>query len=412
MVKNKKIIIVYSLFGTGHLRVANIIEDMLRHVAPNYTVKKVTTSELTTSSSIQKLESFWNFSLKHHFIRAADFLVNKMTRYLTLPLIEFESNKKMYSFMEKENPDIIISTVSSFNKGLGYYAEKNRKKFIVFIADLFPSYFDYLHPTALHFGYLEESKEIGQSHDSSLTYFTHQISSTISAKQKLNFLRGYYNDFFLKRKPVYITSLGKEKKNNFKIVPIGIFAERKHYQKSEKKLETGLDPSRPTVLVASGGQGGRFVYKIIKKICQEKLNIIAVCGHSQKYYRKVTTLKSLANVKAYTFTKDLNLLMEMSDVAIIRPSASIFLELILHQVPIILSSPVLSNDLGCVEILKKYGLGKLARSYSETKNIVMEILSNSNEYQANFNHLLSQYADSYEKLQTNICKFILEDNFI
>lgn len=413
----KKILIVYDNFGSGHKIIAEILENMINKAGLDVQVKKVTCASFADSPNFNFLVKSQNSLLKSNWVRLANFIVQKSTRYFSLPFLDISLDKKAYFFLETEKPDMIIATVGGFSKALGFYAQSHNVPFFIFVTNILPSNIDDLYPNAHHLVFFEESRIVGQSFDPNLTYFKEPIGPSDNWKKNFVYILNYFKDIYLKKIPIYhsVRNSGT-KKNNFKFTTLGLFSEKKHFRPVEKtNISSKLDltKDRPTVLVASGSGGGKIINKIIKDILlsKVKVNILAISGKDEKTFDQIEKL-SRANpqlkIVPLAFVDNMNELLAIADLAIIRASATTLLECLIHKTPVMFPLPIISNDTGCQEMVEKYNLGRTFWS-KDFLSIFKKTIEELPAHQRAIEDFNKNYLFSYPSLEQKIVNLLSKE---
>ena len=413
MTTTKKLLIVYDNFGSGHRVTANIIENIVNQARPDILIKKVTGASFANSPSFNFLVKAQNLLLKSNWVRLANFIVQKSTRYFSLPFLDISLYKKIYHFLEKEKPDMIIATVGGFSKALGCYAEIKKIPFFIFVTNILPSNIDDLHPYAHHIVFFEESKLVGQSFDPNLTYFKQQILPQDNWQKHISYLLKYYADIYLKRIPIFHTTAKDGRKNNFIFSTIGLFLGEKHFSPINQKDiydQLGINPSIPTILIASGSGGGKIIKKAVLALTKSKIkaNILAICGEDSKTLDSLTSFaqQKNPNLKPFGFINNMNEILAIANVAIIRASANTLLECLIHKTPVLFPLPIISNDAGCQKLIEDHNLGKTFRSSTQMLSTLAEMIENNNLYKKNIEEFSKIYTPSYPELAKKITELI------
>jgi hypothetical protein len=182
MSRKKRILIVYEKMGMGHLRMANILADMLGGEDVEIIVRAG--SEIVETSDVSTIINMWNFLIRKNLIRTCDFLLNYFTRIVALPIVETKQTTLFFNQLEKIKPDIIVSTADGFNKALGGYAEENNIPFYIFITEI-STFIDLICPYATHICYFNETPEAIRNYDFDMEYFSHKLNKATTRRGNL-----------------------------------------------------------------------------------------------------------------------------------------------------------------------------------------------------------------------------------
>lgn len=411
-----RVLIVYEKFGMGHFRMASIIKEIL----PNKNVEFIVVagSELLETTDIKIFVSMWNYFMKKNWIRAADIIINYISRIVFVLIGEVTHSKHFLDRIEKIQPDIIISTADLFNRALGNYAKHNNIPFYIFITDI-AIFYDLVHPEATHICYFEETANAIRSLDFNRIYYQSEVDEDSTLTARMGFLFGNYREFLSKGIRMSLFRNPEQyypEKNPAQYFCIGALAEEKHFavkDSHELKLKYGIPSDLDTVLLASGSMGGKLLLDVIgllDKKAGRPLNVLVMCGHDAELYKKLinkSTRNHLMNIMPFPFTPDFDEFLEMADCAIIRPSAGIFIECLIKKTPVVTFKLAASNDRGSLAIIDKYQVGKVCHYYRELYQNINIILDNKKQYRENIDQLLAAYPHDWEAKSTALRNLIM-----
>lgn len=402
----KKILIIYENMGMGHLRMAKILEHSLGS-EPGLVIVNEAGSELFGINDVKIIDRLWNFCIRKNWIRFTNIFINFILRLLFMPLDEVIETESIHKKLDIVKPDIIISTADVWNHVLGSYAAQRKIPFYVVITEI-SVFMDLVNPYATHLCYFRETTQAIHSFNFKTAYFSTVLHPSMSLSGKLAYIFKYYHDYLLN---IFNNSIFRNinrnypAKNQAPVKIIGPLAEQKHYTSKNPRAfrETlGLDPEIPMVLIVSGSIGGKFLFEIINNICksyQGPLNICAMCGNDQKAFQKIKEYRSRRpgiQVNPYPYQNNLEDFIAGSDCIIARPSAGIFIESLLHRIPLLAYGKVPSNDIGTIEIINKYGTGEVCNERTQLSRVLGKMLDDKAVFQKNINRLLNLYTIDYE----------------
>lgn len=412
----KKILIVYEKMGMGHLRMAGILEDMLK--GEDVDIIKCAGSEMVEDKSTDLTVRIWNYCIKYNLIKTVDIFLNFIARIFGLPFVDAFTDKDYYDKLEEIRPDIIISTADVFNKALGTYAEEKGIPFYIFITEV-SIFSDLVNPYATHICYFNETVDAIRSYNFSHTYFSYKLNKETTFLEKIHYILGCYKDFVVQ---AYKNSIFRnpnkplEKLNNAKVKVVGPLAEKKHFEEKDVlsiKEKYGLDNGMDTVVLASGSIGGKGLLdmvKIIYKTYNRPLNLIVVCGTDESTYDKLKNMNEVSlsvRLLPFKFIENFDEILASADCIIGRPSAGIFIESLLNKTPEITFKKATSNDKGTLTMIEKYNIGKVIDNNYDIAEALEEILRNKKQFQDNITSLLKLYCSSYEDKKELLRNIIL-----
>ena len=403
---SKKVLIVYENMGMGHLRMAKIVEHSLGS-QPGLVIVNEAGSELFGINDVKIIDRLWNFCIRKNWIRFTDIFINFLLRLLFMPLDEVMEIESIHQKLDMIKPDIIISTADVWNHVLGSYASERKIPFYVVITEI-SVFMDLVNPYATHLCYFHETAQAIHGFNFKTAYFSTILHHSMSLSEKITYVLKYYQDYLLNilHNPIFRNiNRSHLSKNQARVKIIGPLAEQKHYapqNSREFREKLGLNPDSPMVLILSGSIGGKFLTRIIDNICntyQGPLTICAMCGNDQKIFQKIKRYRprnSKIQVTPYPYQKNLEEFIAGSDCIIARPSAGIFIESLLHRIPMLAFGNVPSNDIGTIEIIKKYNTGEFCTEKTELNKVLAKILDNKTTYQTKIDQLMNLYTIDYE----------------
>lgn len=411
-----RVLIVYEKFGMGHFRMASIIKEILHNKNAEFIM--LAGSDLLGTSDIKIFVSMWNYFMKKNWIRAADIIINYLSRIILVLIGEITHSRHFLERIEQIKPDIIICCADLFNRALGNYAKNNNIPFYIFITDI-SVFYDLIHPEATHICYFEETANAVRNFDFNRIYYQSKVDEDSAWAARMGFLFGNYGEFLLKgigsslfRNP----DRHYPEKNLAKYFCIGALAEEKHFAEKDAsylKLKYGVPSDLDTILLASGSMGGQLlqgVINLLDKQAGRPLNVLVMCGHDKELYTKLTNSRfhnHQVNVMPFTFTPDFDEFLEMADCAVIRPSAGIFIECLIKKTPVITFKLAASNDRGSLAIIDKYQVGKVCSHYRDLYQNINIILDNQKQYRNNIEKLLAAYPHDWEEKSTALRNLIM-----
>ena len=145
------------------------------------------------------------------------------------------------------------------------------------------------------------------------------------------------------------------------ILPSGIpirpqFATAK--PRAEARLELGLDPDKPTILLMSGSMGYGSLVKTMKEIdaLPTDLQIISVCGRNQQAKEEIDGLTLSKTVRNFGYTEQVSLLMDAADCIVTKPGGLTTSEALAKNLPLIISNPIPGQEERNTEFLVNNGV--------------------------------------------------------
>lgn len=418
----KKVLIVYEKMGMGHLRMANIVAHTLSSETGLKIIKEAG-SDLFKINDVRLIGLFWNYCIRKNWIRVADVVINFMLRLTFMPFAEVSQVTSIHQKLAEIRPDLIISTADVWNNVLGSYAAEHRIPFYIVITDI-AIFIDLVNPYATHICYFPETANAVHSFDFQMTYFATTLLRSTSFNQKLKYVLKFYYDYLLhigsSRKGAHsiYRNINRElpAENLAPVKITGPMAAERHFNKLDPaglKQKLGIATELPTVLISSGSIGGRFLLEIIKNLCidfKETVNILVMCGNDTQVYQTIQKYHSChptLKITPYHYQENFEEYLACADCLIARPSAGIFVESLIHRIPLVSYGASPANDQGTLEIIQKYQTGECCGKGNPLIPAVRKVLAHKEDYQKRIDQLLATDDLTYEAQAMKLKEIIL-----
>ena len=331
-----KIIVAYASAGAGHTRAAEAIYKYLKGYYPQAEIKIVDVLEKSNRLFrdsylggyrflIRQAIMLWHFAF---WITSFKYL-RKTSRLIASGLNQF-STLAFASFLERENPDFLISThflPSEISAGLKLRG-KIKAKIITVITDFG------VHPFWISPG----------------------------------------TDIYIVASEITKSLLVKEGVLEKKISVLGIPTDEKFlksYSRQAIAKKIGIAPDKFTVLLMTGSFGIGPLEEIAEAL-HEEVQLLVVCASNRNLYQNLQK-KNLANVKTFGFIQNPEELMAASDLIITKPGGLSISEILCMELPPIFISAIPGQEMENQEILRNYGVGLFLKTIPEIKFTVMDL---------------------------------------
>lgn len=343
---NKKILIIYATYGSGHKTVANYLYESLKN---DYNVKII--DILDYDNILGKIsKNLFESNFKHKgnliFNTLYKFFNHKVTTLPYKPITKsILNNKKLKEEIVNFNPDIILCTHFF---GITMSSQYKDKKLI-------------------------NSKLISIITD----YVSHELwEKDINNIDALIVSNNLVKDSLIKK------GISKDK-----IYPYGIplsFEFSNVLNKDLIKNKYKVNNGKKTILFFAGGSiGSDFSYSYFKRLVKNEFdaNIIFVCGKNDKLKIKCENfieLNRYKNVKVLGFSNEVNNLLNISDFVITKPGGISITECIEMEKPMILIPGNGGQEIYNALFVKLSGYGTIAKNPDKLVKEVNLLLSNEN----------------------------------
>lgn len=413
----KKVLVFYENMGGGHKRAARILEQALDGME-GVTVETVTGAEFFENpAGATVLSDIWNTMLSLDYVETADAVINFAMRVLWLPLGDALESTNAFRLLSRSAPDVIVSAADVYNKALGTYAEARGIPFIILETDV-SVFIDLVHPHARHVCLFEDTASAIRSYPFDKTYFSKRLLPETRGTERLRYIADMYSEYVPRGRAIYRNIAPRARpRNRADCVAVGPLATAEHFERRDRGKMKGLHDiaeDRPCILVASGSIGGRYVVETTRalvKALSEPTTIVALCGRSKKSLRQVRALADrnpAVRVIPLEFVSYVHELLAAADVAVVRPSAGVVSEALLSRTPVVLPARVLSNDRGCVDLVRRHQLGEIYSSTEDVAAAVDAVLGAPSRYIEAMDRLLVGKPQTFEALCQRLREVVLQ----
>lgn len=371
----EKVLILYGSYGGGHKSAANAIKQ---YIEQNYKEKQV--EMIDCIEYISKFVNKLTIDVYNQIAKKAPWVWKKVyfnSEKGALSKISNGSNalmsKKLYHLIEKENPDLIISTHPFATQMCGRL--KRKKKLNCKIATIMTDY-------EIHNQWLQEAKNIDW-------YF---VAHTGMKDSMVN--------LGIEADKIYTTGIPISER----------FLEK--FNSDEILKEFNLNKDKKTILFFGGGEmglGKTRTCKVLKELIEyfNNVQIVAISGKNlamnEAFKKIVEETKSEDRVKVHEYTKKVPELMSISDVVITKPGGLTTTESIASELPIIVINPLPGQEEQNAEFIEKSQVGIWLKKEDDIKE-KLEIINNEDM----LNQMRSKARELAKKTSTrDICKTIL-----
>lgn len=357
---NKKILIIYATYGSGHKTVANYLYESLKK---EYNVKIMDILEY--DNILGKIsKNLFELNFKHKGSLIFSLLYNifdhKITTLPYKPITKsMLKNKKLKEEIVNFNPDLIICTHFFGITMSSLYKDKKliNSKLISIITD----------------------------------YVSHELwEKDINNIDALIVSNKLVKDSLVKK------GISKDKIYSYGIPLSCEFSNVLNKDLIKNKYKVNND--KKTILFFAGGSiGSDFSYSYFKKLVKNKFdaNIIFVCGKNEKLKNKCNNfieLNNYKNVRVLGFSNEVNNLLNISDFVITKPGGISITECLEMKKPMILIPGNGGQEIYNALFVSLNGYGTIAKTPEKliktvdtylNKTILKKMRKNLNNYQNN-----------------------------
>lgn len=135
----------------------------------------------------------------------------------------------------------------------------------------------------------------------------------------------------------------------------------KKITKEEARLQLGLEPDKPVLLVMSGSMGYSNTAKLVEQIrtAHSNLQILAVCGNNKSQYQQLLALGKVPGLHPFGFVTNVDVMMDAADCILTKPGGLTVTESLAKELPMLLMNPIPGQEERNVEFLLNNGMALL-----------------------------------------------------
>jgi len=324
----KKVLILYSQIGQGHISAAKAVYEAIRHLyGYDIDVETIDFMDFMSSGLTRVTQKTYDGSTKFAPVLVKLFFEStdkrwpiKLLNQLNYP---FALNK-LKKFFDEKKPDVIVSTFPLWDCMTAEIWKKNYKnaKFISIITD----------SITIHNGWVIADSDY------------HIVANEDTAR-----------------------SLRELDVNEKKIKILGFPVRIDFLQSFDRKQflsNHGLNPDLFTVLFLPAAQNPRRNIKIIKELTRQvqDFNLIVITGRDPKIRPKMEKLTAGKNIKIIGWTDSMPLFIKAADVVVTKAGGATVMECIAAERPMVITSMIPGQEQGNAELIRRYDLGIIAPS--------------------------------------------------
>lgn len=315
-----KIFIIHASAGSGHKKVA---EAILEEVHLHYEKQNVMLFDILDYTQwlykflysqgyiflITRIQWLWRIFFYCSNMKIGSSLSQKIRCYINSKFCT-----RFITFLEKENPDVIISTHFLVNEQVSYLKEKKliSSKLISVVTDF-----------GVHRFWIADN-----------------VDTYVVASQKT--------------KDILIAERIKESKIKICGIPI-----RKQFLKQMDRVQVreglGIKNALFTVLVLTGGIGIGPIYEIVR-LFNDEINVIVVCGNNDALVQRLSQL-GFKHLIVFGWIENVEEVMRAADVIITKPGGSSISESLVMGLPMFFFSIIPGQEAFNARVMSEYGTG-------------------------------------------------------
>lgn len=355
----KKILILTANFGAGHKAVSKAIEQhLLEHNCPyNITITDFVDASIPEMN--EPMVKCYEYQTKHFPVVYNTYYYYKKymnSKYDKSYRIYLE-NDNLEKYIQKENPDLIIST--------------------------FP------HASAC----VSKFKELGSFNKKLITVITDVVVSNEWIHENTDL-------YFVPAQCIKNKLINKKIPEN-KIVVTGIPVDNRFNEDAPKNFDNKIK-----MLFMGGGRGlfdmsDSFFYWLDSFISknQDTIEASIITGTNKELFNKLSNTKPLKNISVYGFVSDMPSKLKEHNILVTKAGGATLFESINSGVPVVVKKPDIGQEIANAKFINRENIGFVYSKERELKKIIKNI--KNDEYTEKLNKLSSNIENLKTQLESN-----------
>lgn len=329
------VLILTANFGSGHVSVANAINEQLKIYDNDLNIKVVDVVEICSPHLTDEVYKAYEILVKNTQDIYNYFYKKKANKQTMMDKIIYKMYlSRMARYIQERNPKIIISTFPMCSGFVSMYKEKYRSEipFITCITDIVDN-LEWIYPNTDKY-----------------------MVATESIKSKLVY-KGIDS-------------------NNIEVT--GIPVRKKFLVKSEIdiKKKYGIKNSEFVILMMGGGLGllpeDDEIYTYLDNL--ENVKTIVITGKNKEKFNYLMDKMNLKNTIVKGFTDEIDEFMNNADLLITKPGGVSTFEAIHCEIPMLINEPTLAQEIENANFIENSEIGMIVRNSEDLKNKVQEFI--------------------------------------
>lgn len=360
MSSKKKLLILSSTGGYGHIAAANTLENLL---SDEYEIDVIYPINELKMWHVPNGEAFYNFVLTNNFTRFTNWVVRSIPHRLFR-----NRTKKIISLIERhirsKNIDLVISLIPFINFPASEAARKLGVPFLLVTTDN------------------DLQNWVCDLHKKSHPYFKVTVGADLATSKSRLLTQNVLEQ------EIEITGL-----------PLRPDFLEPRKTKAQLRVEYEIPPHKNVILIIMGGTGARLSYRYVKTIAHYPLNLhfIVCAGRNQKLVKKLKSIQPASGntIDVVPFTEKVQELFALSDLIITKPGPGTINEAISCQLPILIDkiNPPLFWEEANVHLVERLGIGSCIYRMKDAPKMVERFLLDEK--------VRDNIAQAYKKISPN-----------
>jgi hypothetical protein len=302
----KRLELVFFDAGGGHRSAANALSEIVHREQRPWEMKLMNLQELLDEMDVfrkitgVRLQDLYNLLLRRGWTLGSPALMKGM--HGVIRVLHSKQVNLLSNYWKADQPDLVVSLIPNFNRALHHAIQRVMPKvpLVTILTDMadYPPHF----------------------------WIERQPQYLICGTE-----RAYRQAIEMGHSPERVFRTSGMILNPRFYEPVAVDREK-------DRAALGLDPNRPTALMMFGGEGSAVMLEIARLLDSNGLDmqIIAVCGKSQKLQAAMKAMPRRIAMHVAGFTREVPRLMRLSDFFIGKPGPGSISEAVAMGLPVII----------------------------------------------------------------------------
>jgi processive 1,2-diacylglycerol beta-glucosyltransferase len=343
-----KVMILYGNYGAGHKRAAEALEEAISTKLPN--------SEIVCEDFLGMAFPVSDWIMRNlylqtfHWAKSIYGFLYYKTKDLPADTKWFQpisrlGRKKLERYLERHQPDLVISTFNGITGMLAAVKERGNLNFTLWcvITD-YVNHSNWLYKAVDQYFVATESL-----HNELVRAGIHPSSITITG---IPIMSGFYQK-----------------------IP-----------REDLLTKWGFNNEMPIVLLSSGAFGVTDLSKVCKKLAESnsQTQFVVICGKNQKLYNRLQGIRQTGceNLHPLPFIKEMDELLQLADVFVTKAGGLSISEAIASQVPMVLIQSLPGQETENAKILVKANVAKYVKKQDDLIPVIEDLLAHPEQLHA------------------------------
>lgn len=148
-------------------------------------------------------------------------------------------------------------------------------------------------------------------------------------------------------------------------------------ERAQARADLGLEPDRPTLLLAAGGEGSNALLRQVVALCARPnpWQVIVVCGRNQAVRNRILEQRLQTPARILGFVDNMPVLMRATDLVVGKAGPGAIAEALATGIPLILTTYLPGQETPNVDYVLSRGVGLYVPKAERLPAVVRELLA-------------------------------------